>query len=193
MFLEFFDGVWGHYTFESDKVNVLIDGLPSFAYPLGQVIFVLLVYRLLVHQCFKKFLTMSPQDIWTWHKETFCKSKLSFIAIPIVYLFVFGMTYVLVEDVLTTFTIYKDYRGPIAKTIDGKVEQIDISHVGTKTSSARINAHFVSSDGQTYDIHLINGDKRIANYMRHHKSESYTATLSFDKHGKPVYISKFWE
>ena len=193
MFLEFFDGVWGHYTFEYDKVNVLIDGLPSFAYPLGQVIFVLLVYRLLVHQYFKKFLTMSPQDIWTWHKETFCKSKLSFIAIPIVYLFVFGMTYVLVEDVLTTFTIYKDYRGPIAKTIDGQVEQIDISHVGTKTSSARINANFVSSDGQTYDIHLINGDKRIANYMRHHKSESYTATLSFDKHGKPVYISKFWE
>ena len=43
MFLEFFDGVLGHYTFESDKVNVLIDGLPSFAYPLGQVIFVLLV------------------------------------------------------------------------------------------------------------------------------------------------------
>ena len=136
---------------------------------------------------------MSLQDIWTWHKETFCKSKLSFIAIPIVYLFVFGMTYVLVEDVLTTFTIYKDYRGPIAKTIDGKVEQIDISHVGTKTSSARINAHFESSDGQTYDIHLINGDKRIANYMRHHESDSYTATLSFDKHGKPVYISKFWE
>ena len=55
MFLEFFDGVLGHYTFESDKVNVLIDGLPSFAYPLGQVIFVLLVYRLLVHQYFKNF------------------------------------------------------------------------------------------------------------------------------------------
>lgn len=193
MFLEFFDGVLGHYTFESDKVNVLIDGLPSFAYPLGQVIFVLLVYRLLVHQYFKKFLTMSPQDIWAWHKETFRKSKLSFIVIPIVYLFVFGMTYVLVDDVLATVTIYKDYRGPIAKTIDGQVEKIDISHVGTKTSSARINAHFESPDGQTYDIHLINGDKRIANYMRHHKSESYTATLSFDKHGKPVYISKFWE
>ena len=61
MFLEFFDGVWGHYTFESDKVNVLIDGLPSFAYPLGQVIFVLLVYRLLVHQYFKKFLTINKQ------------------------------------------------------------------------------------------------------------------------------------
>ena len=133
LFLEFFDGVWGHYTFESDKVNVLIDGLPSFAYPLGQVIFVLLVYRLLVHQYFKKFLTMSPQDIWAWHKETFRKSKLSFIVIPIVYLFVFGMTYVLVDDVLATVTIYKDYRGPIAKTIDGQVEQIDISHVGTKT------------------------------------------------------------
>ena len=96
------------------------------------------------------------------------------------------MTYVLVEDVLATVTIYKDYGGPI-------VEQIDISHVGSKTSSARINAHFVSSDGQTYDIHLINGDKRIANYMRHHESDSYTATLSFDRHGKPLYISKFWE
>ena len=58
LFLEFFDGILGHYTFESDKVNVLIDGLPSFAYPLGQVIFVLLVYRLLVHQYIKRFLTM---------------------------------------------------------------------------------------------------------------------------------------
>ena len=173
MFLEFFDGVWGHYTFESDKVNILIDGLPSFAYPLGQLTFLVLV--------------------WAWHKEKFCQSKLSFIVIPIVYLFIFGMTYVLVEDVLATVTIYKDYGGPIAKTIDGKVEQIDISHVGSKTSSARINAHFVSSDGQTYDIHLINGDKRIANYMRHHESDSYTATLSFDRHGKPLYISKFWE
>ena len=103
------------------------------------------------------------------------------------------MTYVLVDDVLATVTIYKDYRGPIAKTIDGQVKKIDISHVGTKTSSARINVYFVSSDGQTYDIHLIKGDKRIVNYMRHHESESYTATLFFDKHGKPPYISKFWE
>ena len=42
------------------------------------------------------------------------------------------MTYVLVDDVLATVTIYKDYRGPIAKTIDGQVEQIDISRFGTK-------------------------------------------------------------
>ena len=168
MFLEFFNGVWGHYTFESDKVNVLIDGLPSFAYPLGQLTFLVLVYRLLVHQNVKQFLIMSPQDIWAWQKEKFCQSKLS-------------------------FTIYKDYRGPIAKTIDGKVEQIDISHVGSKTSSARINAHFESSDGQTYDIHLINGDKRIANHIRHNQSMSYPSTLSFDRHGKPLYIAKFWE
>ncbi len=76
------------------------------------------------------------------------------------------MTYVLVDDVLATVTIYKDYRGPIAKTIDGQVEQIDISRIWDKTSSARINAHF-SSDGQTYDIHLINGDRESLNYMRH--------------------------
>lgn len=193
MFLEFFNGVWGHYTFESDKVNVLIDGLPSFAYPLGQLTFLMLVYRLLVHQYVKKFLIMSPQDIWAWHKETFRKSKLSFIVIPIVYLFIFGMTYVLVEDVLATVTIYKAYGGPISKSIDGKVEQIDISHVGSKTSSARINAHFESSDGQTYDIHLINGDKRIANHIRHNQSMSYPSTLSFDKLEKPPYIAKFWE
>ena len=193
MYLEFFDGVWGHYTFESDKVNILIDGLPSFAYPLGQLIFLVLVYRLLVHQYVKKFLVMSPQDIWAWHKEKFCQSKLSFIVIPIVYLFIFGMTYVLVEDVLATVTIYKDYGGPIAKTNDGKVEQIDINPVVSKTSSARINAHFVSSDGQVYDIHLINGDKRIANSIKQNKSISFPATLSFDKHGKPLYISKFWE
>lgn len=193
MFLEFFNGVWGHYTFESDKVNVLIDGLPSFAYPLGQLTFLMLVYRLLVHQYVNKFLIMSPQDIWAWHKETFRKSKLSFIVIPIVYLFIFGMTYVLVEDVLATVTIYKAYGGPISKSIDGKVEQIDISHVGSKTSSARINAHFESSDGQTYDIHLINGDKRIANHIRHNQPMSYPSTLSFDRHGKPLYIAKFWE
>ncbi len=138
-------------------------------------------------------MTKSPQDIWAWHKESFRKSKLSFIRHPNSLFVRFrNDAYVSVEDVLATVTIYKDYRGPIAKTIDGQVEKIDISHVGTKTS-ARINAHFVSSDGQTYDIHLINGDKRIANYMRHHEAESYTATLSFDKHGKPVYISKFWE
>ena len=58
MFLEFFDGIWGHYTFESDKVNTLIDALPSFAYPLGQLVFLILVYRLLVHQYIKRFLTM---------------------------------------------------------------------------------------------------------------------------------------
>ena len=193
LYLEFFDGFWGYYIFESDKVNVLIDGLHSFAYPLGQLTFLMLVYRLLVHQYVKKFLIMSPQDIWAWHKETFRKSKLSFIVIPIVYLFIFGMTYVLVEDVLATVTIYKAYGGPISKSIDGKVEQIDISHVGSKTSSARINAHFESSDGQTYDIHLINGDKRIANHIRHNQSMSYPSTLSFDRHGKPLYIAKFWE
>lgn len=193
MFLEFFDGVLGHYTFESDKVNILIDGLPSFSYPLGQLVFLILVYRLLVHRYIKRFLSMTPQDIWNWHKETFRKSKLSLIVLPIVYLFIFGMTYLFVEDVLVTVTIYKDYRGPIAKTVDGQVEKIDISHVGSKTSSARINVHFVGSDGQVYDIHLINGDKRIANHIRHNQSMSYPATLSFDKHGKPLYISKFWE
>lgn len=103
------------------------------------------------------------------------------------------MTYVLVDDVLATVTIYKDYGEPIAKSIDGKVEQIDISHVGSKTSSARINAHFESSDGQTYDIHLINGDKRISNHIRHNQSMSYPSTLSFDRHVKPLYIAKFWE
>ena len=193
MFLEFFDEVLGHYTFESDKVNVLIDGLHSFAYPLGQLTFLVLVYRLLVHQYVKKFLGMSPQDIWAKHKETFRKSKLSLLVLPIVYLFVFGMTYVLGGGFLATVTIYKDYGGPIAKSIDGKVEQIDISHVGSKTSSARINAHFESSDGQTYDIHLINGDKRIANHIRHNQSMSYPSTLSFDKLEKPPYIAKFWE
>lgn len=193
MFLEFFDEVLGHYTFESDKVNVLIDGLHSFAYPLGQLTFLVLVYRLLVHQYVEKFLGMSPQDIWAKHKETFRKSKLSLLVLPIVYLFVFGMTYVLGGGFLATVTIYKDYGGPIAKSIDGKVEQIDISHVGSKTSSARINAHFESSDGQTYDIHLINGDKRIANHIRHNQSMSYPSTLSFDKLEKPPYIAKFWE
>lgn len=193
MFLEFFDGIWGHYTFESDKVNILIDGLPSFAYPLGQLTFLILLYWLFIHKYIKQFTKMSPQDIWKWHKETFRKSKLSLIVLPIVYLFVLGMTYVFVEDVLATVTIYKDYKGPIAKTIDGQVGKIEISSFGSKSSSARIDAVFIDSDGQIYDIHLINGDKRIANYMRHHESDSYTATLSFDKHGKPVYISKFWE
>ena len=193
MFLEFFDGVWGHYTFESDKVNILIDGLPSFAYPLGQLVFLILVYRLLAHQYIKRFLSMTPQDIWNWHKEKFRKSKLSLIVLPIVYLFVLGMTYLFVEDVLATVTIYKDYRGPIAKTIDGQVGKIEISSFGSKSSSARINAVFIDSDGQVYDIHLINGDKRIASHIRHNKSMSYPATLSFDKHGNPLYISKFWE
>ena len=80
LFLEFFDGVWGHYTFESDKVNVLIDGLPGFAYPLGKLTFLVLVYRLLVHQYVKKFLIMSPQDIWAWHKEKFV--KVNYLSLP---------------------------------------------------------------------------------------------------------------
>ena len=101
------------------------------------------------------------------------------------------MTYVLGGNVLATVTVYKDYRG--LKTIYSQVDKIDISHVGSKTSSARINAHFESPDGQTYDIHLINGDKRIANHIRHNQSMSYSSTLSFDKHGKPLYISKFLE
>lgn len=193
MFLEFFDGIWGHYTFESDRVNILIDGLPSFAYPLGQLTFLILLYWLFIHKYIKQFTKMSPQDIWNWHKETFRKSKLSLIVLPIVYLFVLGMTYVFVEDVLTTVTIYKDYRGPIAKTIDGQVGKIEISSFGSKSSSARIDAVFIDSDGQIYDIHLINGDKRIAKHIRHNQSMSYPATLSFDKHGKPLYISKFWE
>ena len=66
MFLEFFDGVWGHYTFESDKVNVLIDGLPSFAYPLGQVTFLLLVYWLLVHKYF------NPNSLSVCFRDELC-------------------------------------------------------------------------------------------------------------------------
>lgn len=136
---------------------------------------------------------MTPRDIWKWHKETFRKSKLSLIVLPIVYLFVFGMSWILVEDALATITIYKDYRGPVSKTIDGQVGKIEISSFGSKSSGARINAVFIDSDGQVYDIHLINADKRIANHIRHNQSMSYHATLSFDKHGKPLYISKFWE
>ena len=87
------------------------------------------------------------------------------------------MTYVLVDDVLATVTVYKDYRELKTKTIDSQVDKIDIRYLGSKSSSARINVYFVSSNGQVYDIHLIKGDQRIVNYMRHDESESYTATL----------------
>ena len=113
---------------------------------------------------------MSPQDIWARHKETFRKSKLSLLVLPIVYLFVFGMTYVLGGGFLATVTIYKDYGGP--KTIDSQVDKIDIRYLGSKSSSARIDAVFIDSDGQIYDMHLINGDKRIANHIRHNQSMS---------------------
>ena len=132
-----------------------------------------------------------PQYICNWHKETFRKSKLSLLVLPIVYLFVFGMTYVLGGNVLATVTVYKDYRG--LKTIYSQVDKIDIRYLGSKSSSTRIDAVFIDSDGQIYDMHLINGDKRIANHIRHNQSMSYSSTLSFDKHGKPLYISKFLE
>ena len=112
------------------------------------------------------------------------------LVLPIVYLFVFGMTYVLGGNVLATVTVYKDYRG--LKTIYSQVDKIDIRYLGSKSSSTRIDAVFIDSDGQIYDMNLINGDKRIANHIRHNQSMSYSSTLSFDKHGKPVYISKFW-
>ena len=191
MFLEFFDGIWGHYTFESDKVNTLIDALPSFAYPLGQLVFLILVYRLLVHQYIKRFLTMYLSIYVIGIKKRLRKSKLSLLVLPIVYLFVFGMTYVLGGNVLATVTVYKDYRG--LKTIYSQVDKIDIRYLGSKSSSTRIDAVFIDSDGQIYDMHLINGDKRIANHIRHNQSMSYSSTLSFDKHGKPLYISKFLE
>ena len=96
------------------------------------------------------------------------------------------MTYVLGGNVLATVTVYKDYRG--LKTIYSQVDKIDIRYLGSKSSSTRID-----SDGQIYDMNLINGDKRIANHIRHNQSMSYSSTLSFDKHGKPLYISKFLE
>ena len=101
------------------------------------------------------------------------------------------MTYVLGVDVLATVIVYKNYRG--LKTIDSQVDKIDIRYLGSKSSSARIDAVFIDADGQIYDMHLINGDKRISNHIRHNQSMSYSSTLSFDKHGKPLYISKFLE
>ena len=74
-----------------------------------------------------------------------------------------------------------------------KWTKIDIRYLGSKSSSTRIDAVFIDSDGQIYDMNLINGDKRIANHIRHNQSMSYSSTLSFDKHGKPLYISKFLE
>lgn len=103
------------------------------------------------------------------------------------------MTYVLGGNVLATVTVYKDYRELKTKTIDIQVDKIDIRYLGSKSSSTRIDAVFIDSDGQIYDMHLINGDKRIANHIRHNQSMSYSSTLSFDKHGKPLYISKFLE
>lgn len=101
------------------------------------------------------------------------------------------MTYVLGGNVLATVTVYKDYRG--LKTIYSQVDKIDIRYLGSKSSSTRIDSVFIDSDGQIYDMYLINGDKRIANHIRHNQSMSYSSTLSFDKHGKPLYISKFLE
>ncbi|WP_232086963.1 hypothetical protein [Streptococcus thermophilus] len=92
---------------------------------------------------------------------------------------------------MATVTVYKDYRG--LKTIYSQVDKIDIRYLGSKSSSTRIDAVFIDYDGQIYDMHLINGDKRIANHIRHYQSMSYSLTLSFDKHGKRLYISKFLE
>ena len=73
------------------------------------------------------------------------------------------------------------------------MDKIDIRYLGSKSSSTRIDAVFIDSAGQIYDMHLINGDKRIANHIRHNQSMSYPSTLSFDKLEKPPYIAKFWE
>ena len=69
------------------------------------------------------------------------------------------MTYVLGGNVLATVTVYKDYRG--LKTIYSQVDKIDIRYLGSKSSSTRIDAVFIDSDGQIYDMNLINGDKRM--------------------------------
>ena len=63
------------------------------------------------------------------------------------------MTYVLGGNVLATVTVYKDYRG--LKTIYSQVDKIDIRYLGSKSSSTRIDAVFIDSDGQIYDMHLI--------------------------------------
>ena len=50
------------------------------------------------------------------------------------------------------------------------MDKIDIRYLGSKSSSTRIDAVFIDSDGQIYDMNLINGDKRIANLIRHNQS-----------------------
>jgi len=52
------------------------------------------------------------------------------------------MTYVLGGNVLATVTVYKDYRG--LKTIYSQVDKIDIRYLGSKSSSTRIDAVFIS-------------------------------------------------
>ena len=190
---DFFDGIFGNYTFSEDLTNVLYGDFPKFSFILGQLVALSIIY-LLIRTSIRKIqekLNIQSSNIIEILKEAWSRKRIVLSEIFITFFLAVVFLFFLVTRTISDIRLYSAFFHPTESFVEGRIEKLHISKGGRWSFSANIDALFVAENGESYSIHLINADKQLANHLLDDTVEHYDAFIALNDKGDLLYINEF--
>ena len=190
---DFFDGIFGNYTFSEELTNVLYGELPKISFVLGQLVALNMIY-FLIRSSIRKIqdkLNIQSSNIIEILKEAWSRKRIVLSEIFITFFLAGVFLFFLVTRTISDIRLYSAFFHPTESFVEGRIEKLHISKGGRWSFSANIDALFVAENGESYSIHLVNANTQLANQLLDNTEEYYDAFLAMDEEGNILYINEF--
>ncbi len=190
---DFFDGIFGNYTFSEELTNVLYGELPKISFVLGQLVALNMIY-FLIRSSIRKIqdkLNIQSSNIIEILKEAWSRKRIVLSEIFITFFLAVVFLFFLVTRTISDIRLYSAFFHPTESFVEGRIEKLHISKGGRWSFSANIDALFVAENGESYSIHLVNANTQLANQLLDNTEEYYDAFLAMDEEGNILYINEF--
>ena len=190
---DFFDGIFGNYTFSEELTNVLYGELPKISFVLGQLVALNMIY-FLIRSSIRKIqdkLNIQSSNIIEILKEAWSRKRIVLSEIFITFFLAVVFLFFLVTRTISDIRLFSEFSHPAETFVEGQIVQLHIEKGGRWSFSATIDALFVAENGESYSIHLINADKQLANHLLDDTVELYDAFIALNDKGELLYINEF--
>ena len=190
---DFFNGIFGNYTFSGNLTNVLYGDFPKFSFILGQLVALSIIY-LLIRTSIRKIqekLNIQSSNIIEILKEAWSRKRIVLSELFTTFLLVVVFLFFLVTRTISDIRLFSEFSHPAETFVEGQIVQLHIEKGGRWSFSATIDALFVDENGESYSIHLINADKQLANNLLDDTVEYYDAFIALNDKGELLYINEF--
>ena len=190
---DFFDGIFGNYTFSEELTNVLYGELPKISFVLGQLVALNMIY-FLIRSSIRKIqdkLNIQSSNIIEILKEAWSCKRIVLSELFTTFLLVVVFLFFLVTRTISDIRLFSEFSHPAETFVEGQIVQLHIEKGGRWSFSATIDALFVDENGESYSIHLINADKQLANHLLDDTVEHYDAFIALNDKGDLLYINEF--